>query len=543
MYIWVVCRSLQIVFEQKKVSLSPSIFEPFVLPMDTGYDSENQEWNQVSLGLLKEPGNFALWQQLIQTALRGSSISKKNKDSEELKLIRISYESLLSKYPRLFKYWEQYADFEFRLGRFDECELIYLKALKLNNYYSIELWIAYLKFKINSISNNLLEVLSVFETARSKIGYHYYSDEFYSLYLNFLSNYSKFDNDVHKFGEKYLILLRIVIEIPLYNYKIFQKEFLKFLSSEATFKQLSYFVPERDLNNLKKNNKNNLKLIVVKLKKLFTDVFITTQYKSYQLFKFEKFFVKNYWDPNNLPVNQLVQWDNYLTFIELNDFPKQLVMINYERCLIITSNFSKFWIRYANYFINNSQFLMAKSVLTRSLKFVSNSDKILIKLVNLDIYLGNHLSARDILIDLLKSSNKVPITIYEKLANVEYFISDNNQEHFLELLKQLIADTKNDFFFRVMTYYSIENQALIIDFLKSYLSNPLVKSSKAYWDCVIFFITKFNNFEVINEFEIASHKDFIINNLQLDEILLRKLHLIDTNDFNEIYSQSLQQYK
>lgn len=527
---------------EKSIYLHP-IFEAFVLPMDTGYDSENQEWNQVSISLLKEPSNFALWQQLIQTALRGSSISKKNKDSEELKLIRISYESLLSKYPRLFKYWEQYADFEFRLGRFDECEQIYSKALKLNNYYSIELWIAYLKFKINSISNNLLEVLSIFETARSKIGYHYYSDEFYSLYLNFLSNYSKFDNDVHNFGEKYLILLRIVIEIPLYNYKIFQKEFLKFLSSEATFKQLSYFVPERDLNNLKKNNKNNLKLIVVKLKKLFTDVFITTQYKSYQLFKFEKFFVKNYWDPNNLPVNQLVQWDNYLTFIELNDFPKQLVMINYERCLIITSNFAKFWVRYANYFINNSQFLMAKSVLTRSLKFVSNSDKILIKLVNLDIYLGNHLSARDILIDLLKSSNKVPITIYEKLTNVEYFISDNNQEHLLELFKQLIADTKNDFFFRVMTYYSIENQALIIDFLKSYLSNPLVKSSKAYWDCVIFFITKFNNFEVINEFEIASHKDFIINNLQLDELLLHKLHLIDTNDFNEIYSQSLQQYK
>lgn len=510
---------------------------------NTGYGSENEEWNQVSLALLKEPNNFTLWQQLIQTALRASSISKKNKDSEELKLIRISYESLLSKYPRLFKYWEQYADFEFRLGRFVECELIYRKALKLNNYYSIELWIAYLKFKINSISNNLIEVLSIFENARSKIGYHYYSDEFYSLYLNFLSNYSKFDNDFHKFGEKYLILLRIVIEVPLYNYKIFQKEFLKFLSSEVTFKQLSYFVPERDLNNLKKNNKNNLKLIVVKLKKLFTDVFITTQYKSYQLFKYEKFFIKNYWDPNSLPMNQLAQWDNYLTFIELNDFPKQLVKVSYERCLIITSNFSKFWIRYANYFINNSQFLMAKSALTRSLRFVSNNDKILIKLVNLDIYLGNHLSARDILIDLLKSSNQVPITIYEKLINIEYFISDNNHEHLLELFRQLISETNNDYFFRVLTYYSIENQALVIDFLKSYLSNPLVKASKAYWDCVIFFITKYNNFEAINGFEIASHKDFIINNLQLDELLLQKLHLIDTNDFNEIYSQSLQQYR
>lgn len=510
---------------------------------ELSYKSNNDEWNRVSLELLKDPHNFSLWEQLIQTAHQASSVTKKNEDSEEVKLIRISYESLLNKYPRLFKYWEKYADFEHKLGRFVECELIYLKALKLNNYYSIELWNAYLTFKINSISDNVLEVLSIFERARSKIGYHYYSDEFYSLYLNFLSNYSKFDNDVHKFGQKYLVLLRIVIEIPLYNYKVFQKQFLKFLSLDVTFKQLPYIIPEKDLNNLKKNNNNNLKLIIVKLKKIFTDVFITTQYKSYQLFKFEKFFVKNYWDPDYLPVNLLAQWDNYLTFLELNNYSKQQIIVTYERCLIILSNYSKFWIRYANYFINNSQFLMAKSVLTRSLKFVSNNDKILIKLIHLDVYLGNYLAARDILISLLKSSNKVPLSIYETLISIEFFTNGNNQEYLLQLFKQLIADTNNDFFFRVLTYYIIDNESLIFDFLKSYLSNPIIKNSTTYWNAVIFFIAKFNNFEIFNDFEIASHKEFILKNVQINELLLRKLNLIDANDFNEFYSQSLQQFK
>lgn len=77
-----------------------------------------------------------------------------------------------------------------------------------------------MKFKIETISNNIDSILKLFEKSRSFIGFHFYSSEFYELYLEFLDNYK---NDNNEFEKKYFILLRIILEIPLYNYGFFIK--------------------------------------------------------------------------------------------------------------------------------------------------------------------------------------------------------------------------------------------------------------------------------------------------------------------------------
>lgn len=413
---------------------------------------ENPAWSEVSTQLLKNPYNLRLWDKLVETAEsnNGNRINKIS-SPQEVDLLRVSYESLLRKYPLLVNYWIKYAEWEFMLGNTETANEIYEKSL-LNLSYSIELWISYLNFKIKTIDSDVNKILNIFESARRKVGYHFHSHEFYSLYLSFLQNYA---NEHNGFKLKYYVLLRIIIEIPIYHYGIFFKKlFTSINEKNLTSEVIGYLVPEKELHQFA--NIKDMKTVSLKLKKIFTDVLITTQYKVFQLFYFEKKITRPYYDVSYLSNQEIHNWNNYLNFIELN-YPLEYVILCYERCLLTAANYFRFWIRYANFFINSMNYTIAKEILHRGLSF-NNNDRLLIKLVDLELYTGDYLKARDLVLSHVKVNEIIPIKVYEKMISIERLMHPADDEYLINLVSEIIKQTNNAWFFRVILNYPLSKQ-------------------------------------------------------------------------------------
>lgn len=437
------------------------------------------KWSKTSTKLLSDPDNLSLWEQLIKDAEYNNKLGiNKSSSVEAVDLLHVTYNKFLDKYPLLFGYWIRYAEWEFKLGNTLKAELIYEKSLQ-HLSYSIEIWVSYLNFKINTINNNILEVLSLFEKARRHIGNHFHGYEFYVLYLQFLQDYETADPP--KFKSRYYVLYRIIIEIPLYHYEHFFKSFMDIITELALLEKekfraiLPYLIPTKDLNRY---SKLEPKSVAVSLKKIFVDIFITTQYKVYELYAFEKEFTRQYYDVKLLLIQQQDKWDLYIDFLKLK-YPQEIVMLNIERCLIVTSSYPRFWIKYANYFISSRQFLQAIEVLSRGYSF-NNHYKLLIKLIDVHITLEQYTKAKDLLVAYITNNVSIPIPIYEKLIAVERLTNDD-ETYLISLFKEIILETNNDWFFQyILLFGSISKEA------KLGLCNELTdfKDSENYKDAL-----------------------------------------------------------
>lgn len=433
----------------------------------------NLEWVKVSIEIVLDPHNLTLWQKLIATAEKnGEKGIHKAILPQELSILRSSYESMLKKFPLLHNYWIKYANWEFKLGNILIAEEIYSSGLKPLNH-SIELWTSYLSFKVNTISNNLPQILSLFEKARFIVGSHFHSFEFYKLYLKFLQNYLEIDTS---YLSKYFILLRIILEIPIYHYEYFFKLMFEKIadvgkSQVLKNKYLGYLLPPSELQTY---TKYDLKTTAVNLKKIFVDVYTTTQYKVYELYHFEKSIIP-YFDREYLSQQQLSNWDRYIEFLELKQYPVELA---YERCLISTASYSQFWIKYADYYIVQKKFNTAAELLVKGC-FFCNDYKFIIKLIEILIYLNQFLRAKDIVTSYIQNNISVPIPIYEKLLNLERLIS-NDDTYIINLFRELIKETKLDWFFQHLLYYSIpieSKKTLFKEFESIFQNSKIYKQS------------------------------------------------------------------
>ncbi|EDK45205.1 hypothetical protein LELG_03384 [Lodderomyces elongisporus NRRL YB-4239] len=414
--------------------------------------SQLKKWSDISTELIKDPDNFSLWQRLIEAAEYNDKQGIcKATPKTQLLILRTSYVKFLEKYPFMYKYWVRLAEWEFKLNDDTERAILVYRLAFQHLRYCIELWCAYLQFRVDTISNNVEEVLGLFEEARGLIGNHFYAYEFYNMYLSFLETYSTEEND---FKRKYYILLRIVLEVPLYHYQHFYSKYMKLIKDVAdpqkvTLKDLKYIVPERDLHKDRKK-------LLLSLKKTFTDAYATIQYKVYELYHFERKFSRQYNDVKLLSRQQLEAWEEYFEFLELKNYSQQLIEMNYYRYLYICGNYPRSWINFANYYIYHEKYNMARYILSRGWQYLGNHE-ILIKLVDIEIFLKQFQRAKDLITSYLKYSISVPIPIYEKLINVEHILN-NSDDHLLDLFKEVISETRNDWFFSVLTYYSIDKQ-------------------------------------------------------------------------------------
>lgn len=439
-------------------------------------ENENgNDWQAVSLKLLKEPHNFELWQQFIYCSEnpdgRPLDVTSSNIKKSQL---RQSYESFLRKYPLLSKYWIAYAHWEQKLSNLPRAQVIFAKGLR---YLRLDLhyWLAYLRFQIETISDNIDAVADLFEDAREAIGFHFYSFEFYSLYITFLKTYSTPEN---RYNDKLALLLRLIMEIPMYDFAALFKEVIAFIQPQSnnSFKHLESFVGPVVLKTMKKDFNNNSNSILKKVTKLVSDTYVVSQYKSYELYTFEKNLASPISYILSEPSSQeRGNWSQYLTFVEHN-FPFEYVFQLYRRCTYMTSLYSEFYEKFSDYLISNKRINLSREILQLGVSLVPNHGNItlLLKLVDLEIYNGKIHRARDLVVSYILSNKNVPVKIFDKLLEVEIYMSGGNEEYLCHMTREIIKVTKSTTYFQKIRNFTISQQKLA-EFYLLYATQDQIK--------------------------------------------------------------------
>lgn len=397
-------------------------------------------WSELSNKLVNSPNDFSSWEQLISLSSRGLS---KISTEEDFQRFRITYQSLLSKFPNLEQYWVNYALLEFKLGFTDNCLDIFEKALIVMPT-SFKVWIEYLNFMGLKAGFSYEAVLKKYQEAEKQVGDHYHSFQFWVNYLN----YEKLHNGKSLY---YYNLFKKILELPIYHYaEIFGKWFkeIESMTKESVFKIVKreelpkkFKITEAELS--KGITDALLADLKVKIKKIYTDVYITTQYKSHELFKFESQIKLEYFTPNIYKSYQeLTNWGQYLIFISKHpsNYPQQRVKNLFERCLISCASYPQFWIQYAEYFLKKNQTSDAKNTLYRSLSYLNESNNLPVYNLIIDIELSQREfhKARDILVSLLEYREELNLELYVKLIEVQYAFHFNDKiEEFKQYLKDL----------------------------------------------------------------------------------------------------------
>ncbi|KAL7663221.1 Suppressor of forked domain-containing protein [[Candida] zeylanoides] len=466
-------------------------------------DEIQSRWSVLTQELIADPDNFAKWELLVQVA-EGRPIDDASKPSatapppptisklsppQHLEILRASYNAFLTHFPLCTQYWIKYAQWEYKLGHttralqvYEQPEIGALAQLP----YDLDLWLAYLRFKlISSLKEDPLDLLPVFERARQYIGCHFHAHEFYALYLDYLQQHSEYDRSMERI---YYVLMRLVLEVPLFHYATMFQRFWRLIDSAATNERtLSLLVPERERNHFPAGSPKT----VAKLKKIFTNVYVATQYKVYQLYQFERDLPRQYFHVTYVSQQQLETWSSYLDFLELNNhsYPPELVRLAYERCVVATALYERFWSRFADYCIAGAGagagIEAAKQVLSRGIVATPMTNyKLKLKLVDLEIYQGHLVKARDIVLANLRiSPDFVPFIV--KLISIERALNHSDDEYLLRLVRkfvlQLVATDAHAVLFNEILHYPVQDAQQMLKFFESFESTPQIHCF-AYWN-------------------------------------------------------------
>lgn len=421
----------------------------------------NPNWHSVSLELLKQPYNFELWQTFIHLAehQKGSILDKTATDAQ-VHILRVTYEAFLLRFPLLSKYWSAYAEWEFKLGNIQNANSVYLKGIAYVGY-DVNYWIDFLSFKLRVIGEDTNELLELFEEARFKIGFNYHASDYYLLYISFLRSYATADNGYVK---KAIWLFRSITEIPLYNYSTLYRDFFQIIGPESlTFDTLRCLLPESQEKQWKSQSKNNLKTISKRLEKIFTDSYTVLQYKSFQIYSFEKNIISYlHYSTDILSSNEIENWIRYLDFAEQN-YPTSFVCQLYEKSLISTAKYTRIALKYADYLIVKGKTNSCRQVLRR-LTFINhnrNNIEFLIRLIDLELYLGNYFKARDTVVKYLEINDNAPQQVYLKLIEIESLLHYGDGDYVCGLAFQMIVHTNSLEFINFLFTSRVPDELLI----------------------------------------------------------------------------------
>lgn len=443
-------------------------------------NDDTNDWQSVSLALFKDPHDFTLWQKLVNCAeYQTGRLLDVTASPSQRDLLTQSYESFLRKYPLLSKYWIAFATWQRKLADSKAADDVFQRGLR-NVSADVHYWVAYLTFKVETISDNIADVAALFEAAREKIGFNYHAYEFYSLYIAFLKTYSTPEN---KFTEKLALLLRLTMEVPLYDFAGLYREIFAFIEPhKQSFQHLKCFVGEDNLKKLRKECNNNGKLIQKRLHKIVLDAYTVAQYKSYELFRYEKEIPSpTSYSMDLIPAQKREIWRNYLEFVEFN-YPFSYVVQLYERCTCLMPD-AEFFHKYVDFLLSQNKVALAQSILQRgiSLDAVTDSASLLARLVDLQIYTGRISRARDLLASFIMCNKSVSVQIYDKLLEIEAFVSRNDGEHICRVAKEIVSATKLRSYFFKLRRFEIPKEVLA-DFYLLYTKDSAAKDL-ALGDC------------------------------------------------------------
>jgi pre-mRNA-processing factor 39 len=404
-------------------------------------DSTDEQWSKLSLLVANDPDNFENWENLVRFS--SSNLSKVT-PTVRLELFRITNDQFLLKFPFMEQYWITYAEKEFKLGYTEKSLAVYEQALEVLPFSNL-VWLSYLRL-LKETELDYSKLLSYYKRAEVLIGLHYHSYEFWKDFIDVEHSYN--GKSLHYFN-----LLKKVVAIPMFNYSYFFSLLFKEIDNitEMTILKL---VPQQELNKKFKlqmdetfTAKNiDYHDVKSKLKKVFTDSYITTQFKSFEQYYYEKNIKLEYFVPGLYKTYQeLADWESYISYMELNGTFNQIEQL-YHRALVPLANYPQIWLKFADFYLSKNNIQAAKQVLHKSALFLTKSNliNIQLKLIKIELMLNNIIKARDIA-QLILDNNKetgtdISYDILVEFVKVDNILSFNKQESFRGFLVELIQN-------------------------------------------------------------------------------------------------------
>ena len=337
----------------------------------------NEKFSSLTLKVSNYPKSLIHWENLINYLVDEASPVNKSMDKRLYNLITTTYGSLLFYFPFLENYHIDYAFFEYKLGNVANFHRVFENALTVFNQRSLLLWVTYLKL-CNEVVIDNKDLFKKYESAEHYIGLHFFSGEFWELYLEQLQ-----ERCVS--FERYFIILRKVLEIPTHSFSKFYAIWLRSIDDIQSLSQLKLYAPKRDLEKKLKiqihySGRKGPYLFECKkkLKKFTKELYTVVQYQVLEIFSlFESNISRHYFvTADTLGSSKDIEtWEKYLDYT-INLRINQLTHLTFQRALIPLANYDIVWIKYANWLITSEiDLLTAKNVLlnglTMSLKKVT----------------------------------------------------------------------------------------------------------------------------------------------------------------------------
>ncbi|CCH57974.1 hypothetical protein TBLA_0A01740 [Henningerozyma blattae CBS 6284] len=372
--------------------------------------TSDDKFSKLTLNVANFPKSIIHWENLLNYLINEVSPINKSIDKRIYKLIKSTYESILTYFPYLETYHIDYALLEFKLGHLAHVHKIFKNGLFQFNNKSLLIWLEYLKFCNQVISNNKI-LIKKYQLAESNIGLHFYSGEFWKLYLDQLN-----ERCISK--QKYFFCLRKILELPIYHFSYFYSIWLSHIDSFNDLNDLKLIISKDELSSKLKLDFNNLshkrkgpELIERKkiIRKFTKELYTVIQYQVLQIHSlFESKLVDNqfYSSPETLVSNSNINaWISYLNYtINLNN--DSLIELNFQRSLLPLAHYDIIWLKYANWFIDyKNDLLSAKNVLEKGLTFALKKTAICKMLYSILIKLNEFDKLFDLLSLIKRSYN------------------------------------------------------------------------------------------------------------------------------------------
>lgn len=377
----------------------------------------DEKFSSLTLNVTKYPKTLYHWEYLLNFLITKASPINKLLEPQLYKLIVSTYENILQNFPYLENYHIDYALFEYKLSHFKKMFQIFNRALLTFHNRSLLIWIEYLRICNELLWNNKV-LFKRYERAEKFIGLHYFSGEFWNLYLEQIKLRCNDNN------RKYIILLRKIIELPIYNFSKYFALWLQEIDTVKDLKELTKFVSKEDLKNkLKididyKGRRGPYLLESKKILKKFTkELYIVVQFQSLEIYSLFESNLQTLYSTSSdqlVSVQQIDTWIKYLNFtINLNI--ESLVHLNFQRALISLGNYDTIWVKYAKWIVESKEdYLSAKGILYEGLKFS-------LKKTNILKFLYSLLVKMDELNELSEILNQISESFNNSIENSENF--------------------------------------------------------------------------------------------------------------------------
>ncbi|SCU87009.1 LAME_0D08416g1_1 [Lachancea meyersii CBS 8951] len=353
-------------------------------------DLLDDKFGVLSLNVSQSPLALGNWVDLLNYLLEKAHPLNKRINPQLLELIRHTYGSLFTYFPLLENYSVDCALLEYKLGNVKEMHAVFTAALQRHNNSSLLLWLEYLKL-CNEVVTNHKQLFRKYELAESHVGLHFYSGEFWELYLEQI----KLRCTGHR---RYLAVLRKVLEVPAYSYSKFFALWLHAIDEIKDVKQLTLMAPELEIHRkikvrVRGRERKGPQLQEGKkaLRKFTKELYMVTQHRVLEIYNLFEINIKTHFycsAETLIEKSEITAWSRYLDFSVENGVD-ELTHLNFQRALLPLAHYEMIWLKFAAWLIENSQdYLTSKNVLSLGLQLSHKKAKILEKLCGLLIKLG-----------------------------------------------------------------------------------------------------------------------------------------------------------